>query len=111
MRALLWTVKMTIHKAAIGAVAGKVLAPGAASAIALLALIEPPPFGNIWFDMLAGAVFLFLCQCFAYSLERPHAGSSDFYKSFHRFCSAVFGVAAMGTRVMPGNAGVRDFKG
>jgi hypothetical protein len=66
-----------------------------ASVIAMLAFVfEPPPFGNIWFDMLAGGAVLFLLQCFAYSLEKPHKESSDSYKSFYRFCHAAFGVGA-----------------
>lgn len=75
--------------------AAKYIAPLGAGGLALLVLIQSPPFGNIWFDLLAGALALFLCQCFAFALERPHEGSSDSYKSFYRFCSAVFGLGAI----------------
>lgn len=80
-------------------------AAGASLITTLAVVIEPPPFGNIWFDMMSGAVVLFLLQCFAYSLEKPHKESSDWYKSFYRFTNAAFGVRAVLSR---GNREILD---
>lgn len=80
--------------AAKAGLALKVFAPLGAASIAVLAVLDAPPFGNPWFDLVVGPIFFWLVQCSAMACQYTET-SSEPWKAFCKLIRAFSGVTAI----------------